>query len=126
MSGERKAAERALRELLRQHDPAAGAPAPRPERVAAMRRAIAAESSGRGARDLSWLAASLAVLALGLALAPLWWERTAPTATGRELAAAAEPVAVATQPGREIQYTTERGTLVVWILNPNFNLPEGN
>jgi len=116
-------ADRRLRDLLRGHDPADRFPPPPAERVAAMRRRILAETATADRRrDPWWLVAALAVLALALALGPLWWSRAIPAATESDRFEAA-PATHEIRATREIQYVTQRGTLVVWILDPKFNLP---
>ncbi len=104
-----------LRVLLRAGDPAAGDELDPQRRVAMKARILAAHRSDR--RDSRWLlsaAAAAALLALALGLA---WQRPA-TLPAPAAPATAMLAASPAGGGRQIQFTTENGTLVVWVLQP--------
>lgn len=105
-----------LTTALRAADPAAGDPGLGPRERAQMRQRILA--AGREARRLpaGWLlpaaaAMTLLALALGLALRQ-------PAAPERPLLIAGPGSALGDGAGRQVQFTTENGTLVVWVLQP--------
>lgn len=102
-----------LRALLRAGDPASGDPGlDRGEQAAIRARLLAAERDRRP-RPASWLlpaAAAAALFALTLGLA---WRSAPPADTSPR-----RPVASPAAAERQIQFTTDRGTLVVWVLQP--------
>ena len=113
--------ENRLNTLLRAGDPAAGDPGMDARERALMRQRILA--AGREARQLpaSWLlpaAAAMALLALALGLAlrrpP---EPTRPLLASGQATGPRTAVAGAAA-GQPVQFTTENGTLVVWVLQP--------
>lgn len=118
-----------LTEILRDGDPAAGGPPLATEEREAMRRRIvdralrrertpaADRGSARARLRLAAVAASLVVL-LALTLT-LGLPRRTPPPAPPETAAAAQTQERAP---REIQFTTEAGTLIVWVLNPEPDL----
>ncbi len=110
----------ALSRLLRAGDPAAGAPALDPMERKAMRRRLLDAHRRRRERPESWLvpvltAAGLLALALGLA-----WRAPEPAPlTTAELRAVPSVTAGETSGGaHQVQFTTDNGTLVVWVLMP--------
>ena len=102
------------RELLRAGDPAAGDPGLDRGEQAAMRARLVVGARRR--RPPAWLvpataAAALFALTLGLA----WRSAPAPEVIAQRPAAPPAPGE------RQIQFTTDRGTLVVWVLEPRSN-----
>ena len=106
-----------LSRLLRAGDPAAGDPGLDPRQRASMRqRILAAGREGRRSAT-GWLlpaatAMALLALALGLALRQPKAPIPAPLAEARQTTLTT-PVT-----GQQIQFTTDGGTLVVWVLQP--------
>ena len=123
-----------LTELLRQGDPLGEDSGLSPEQKVQMRREVLSqvpETSSRRWFQLS-PAPSVAML-LAIALAVAWWPSSSPET--RPLPPSNGEVTVTqtppdTVPGiqesgnalenRKIQFETPGGTLVVWVLNPNF------
>lgn len=106
----------ALTARLRAGDPAGGDPGLGPVERAAMRRRLLDASRVGRRRASGWLlpaavAMALLALALGLALRQ-------PRGPDPRVAAGAEPPPAATSAGRQVQFTTDNGTLVVWVLQP--------
>lgn len=109
----------ALDRLLRAGDPAAGAPGlDAVERSAMRRRILAARREPRPRPDGWWVPATtvVALLALALGLALLRPADPPPRTAG--LSPAASPAVGAAGGGQQVQFTTENGTLVVWVLTP--------
>ena len=114
-------ADDALSRLLRAGDPAAGEPSPSRTERSALRRWVLAAGRERRRRPNGWLVpatAALALLALALGLA--WRGTPGPALETAELPAARATTAAATpaDAGQQVQFTTENGTLVVWVLMP--------
>ena len=106
----------ALTALLQAGDPAAGDPGLGSRERALMRQRILAAGSARRRRVAGWLvpaAAALALLALALGLAHLQ-----PRAPLPPPGVGATQTASAAGAGRQLQFTTDNGTLVVWVLQP--------
>ncbi|MFQ5348841.1 MAG: hypothetical protein ACE5EG_00195 [Thermoanaerobaculia bacterium] len=106
-----------LTRLLRAADPAAGDPGLDPQERALMRQRLLEEASPGNRREASWLlpaATALALLALALGLALRQPQAPLPE-TVVELPRAAHATSSA---GRQIQFTTDNGTLVIWVLQP--------
>lgn len=128
---ERPETEARLAENLRAGDPAKDEPPlTAAERTAMRRRIVAQAGSGRKPRWMGWsgllgshtaLAAALVVLAGWMLLPGLrpWSTSSAPT-TAAPTTAPVHPAEPAERTPREIRFTTEAGTLVVWVLNPDF------
>lgn len=119
--------EEQLRQLLLESDPARNRELP-PDRAAAMRRKATAAVRSRRPRA-QWLPALAALAAmLVFIVSVLFVTRPGsfpepPVAT--QTAATDTEVVTADDEGtsvRQIQYTTEGGTRVVWTLNPDFEL----
>lgn len=111
-----KRTDDALTTLLRAGDPAAGDPGLDRAERALMRQRILAEGRERRRRPNAWLlpaAAAMALLALSLGLALLQPRTPLPGPAG-----AGRPPAAAASSSQQIQFTTDNGTLVVWVLQP--------
>lgn len=105
-----------LTRRLRAGDPAAGEPGlSGPDRVRMRQRMLSEARSGR--RASGWLVpavAALVILALGLGLA-----LRRPPAPGPGTLQHGAHAARADDPsGHQVQFTTDQGTLVVWLLRP--------
>ena len=120
-----------LKKLLLRGDPAAGQDLDA-ESTTYMRRAILQElqptSRYSRAGALLWSAASAAVILVALFL---WQDRSVQPPGDDTVPQAAATAALnhqtldraqAEQPAREIHFVTERGTRVVWTLDPKFDL----
>ena len=107
----------ALARLLREGDPAPRTPGLEAAESSAMRRRVLAAHRERRARPNGWLVpatAAMALLALALGLALRQPKATSPAADlGRP-----RPTMSGGATGQQIQFTTEGGTLVVWVLQP--------
>ncbi len=107
----------ALTTLLRAGDPAAADPGLSPAERAAIRRQVLAAGSERRGTAGAWLlpaATAMALLALALSLA-----LRQPRAPIPAMVAETPRTALATaSTGQQIQFTTDNGTLVVWVLQP--------
>ena len=117
-----------LKTILREHDPAAGKSLTAQE-VSAMRRRVLAGVPDRPRRGV--LRPALAfVVVVGIAIAALIMNRpktpepdtaaVTQTVEGSGESTPVEPVAPTHV--RQIQYTTEGGTRVIWTLDPDFEL----
>ena len=106
-----------LRAWLRAGDPAGDDPGLNPEQATRIRqRAVAATSESQIGRPLLPLAALAAAAALAwLLLLP--HESIPPNPPGTM-----SPQASDTSERRQIQFTTARGTRIVWTLDPDFEL----
>ena len=121
----------ALTRLLRAGDPATGDPGLNPTERALMRQEILAASSKGPRRAVGWLlpaatAMALLALALGLALrrppAPLPHAAGEPPQLAHASTSTSTPnptsTSTSTSNGQQIQFTTDSGILVVWVLQP--------
>jgi len=129
-----RSAEDQLTNLLREGDPLVDDPGLSPGQRVAMRRTTLARVPERP--NLFWpqLSPALSVAALlALALGAAWWPsathesqpiplpRGETTLTLDTPSARTEPLGVGNAlETRKIQFETPGGTLVVWVLNPNF------
>ena len=113
----RNALDEDLSAWLRAGDPVRGDPGLDPELATRIRqRAVAATSDSRSGTALLPLAAFAAAAALaGLLLLP--HEAVAPGSSGPTSTQASD-----TSERRQIQFTTARGTRIVWTLDPDFDL----
>lgn len=106
-----------LTNRLRSGDPSAADPGLSPVEQAAMRQRVLAAGRERRRRPDGWLlpaATAVALLALALGLA---WNRPQ-AADPTRVAELPRPILAAGGAGQQIQFTTENGTLVVWVLQP--------
>ena len=113
-----KSPDNQLTRLLRQADPLADDPGLSPVQLAEMRHTILARVP-EGARS-RWprLSPALSVAALlALALGAAWWPSATDEARPMPLP---QGEATLTLESRKIQFETTGGTLIVWVLNPNF------
>ena len=109
----------ALTTLLRAADPAAGDPGLDARERALMRQRVLAAGRQRSRRTAGWLApaaTAMALLALALGLALNQPRAPLPEATAGSPATSL----AADSSGQQIQFTTDNGTLVVWVLQPRF------
>ena len=114
-----------LRALLRRGDPAGDGDLPSGEEIAEMRRTVLDAIPRR--RRIRWfpLAAATAAMALVVVL-------ISPARPGRQSADTSLPTAVTEDLGsgpqtssdrrRQIQFATENGTRIIWVLDPDLNL----
>ena len=110
-----------LGRLLRAGDPAAEEPSPSRIDRFALRRRILAAGRERRQRPNGWLVPATTVVALlALALALAWRETRGPSLANSERPAVRATAATAMQAdaGQQVQFTTQNGTLVVWVLMP--------
>ena len=114
-----------LTALLRAADPAAGDPGLDPRERALVRQRLLDTGHERRRHTAGWLlpaATAMALLALGLGLglnqprAPLPGTTTERPAA--PLTTAAVNAVAGAAAGQQIQFTTDNGTLVVWVLQP--------
>jgi hypothetical protein len=120
-----------LGDLLRHADPARIVPTPRPEELAAARRAVlaAAASPSRSRRHLSFAVASLAAILLAAGAA--WWGSLGGPSAGVPPAPDARTL-LASRPGtadgviraQQIQFVTPGGIRVLWTLTEHTLLDE--
>ena len=109
-----------LTNRLRSGDPSAADPGLSPAECASMRARMLAAGRERGRRPNGWLvpaATAVALLALALGLALRRPQPVAPTQMAK-LPRAMLAADTAGSAGHQIQFTTESGILVVWVLQP--------
>jgi hypothetical protein len=123
-----------LSSLLHRADPLADDPGLSPTEVAEMRRLVLARVPEKTPRFWRQLSPAVSVAALlALALGAAWWPSTtddsaAVPASRGEATLSLDTPSVRTETleagnaleNRKIQFETPGGTLVVWVLNPNF------
>ncbi len=123
-----------LSRLLRENDPLALDPELTPAERIAIRRTVMAEVPSQTAGRWHILSPAFSVTALlAIALTVAWWPRdfeesTRQPAMGTDSAkTVSSPASGTTRSGagnslenRTIRFETPGGTLVVWVLNPNF------
>jgi hypothetical protein len=103
--------------LLRAGDPAAGDPGLSPAERAVMRQRVLAAGRDRHHLVGGWLLPAATVVALlALALGLAW--RQPQTAIPGPATDSPPPVLASRSSGQQIQFTTDSGTLVVWVLQP--------
>jgi hypothetical protein len=111
----------ALTRLLRAGDPAAGDPGLDSSERALMRQRILATGREGGRRSTGWLlpaATAMALMALALGLALRQSRTSSPDPFARPARAALAATSIDGSSGRQIQFTTDNGILVVWVLQP--------
>jgi hypothetical protein len=115
---DRKTPEK-LGNWLRQGDPAASGPGLSPDDAQRMRRNILAAEPEPRRMPLLPLAALTTAVALSLVM---FWPREATPPADR--LTYARPAATDAEPAsrRQIQFTTDGGTRIVWTLDPGFKL----
>lgn len=115
-----------LRRLLQSGDPAGDDTTPTADELAAMRREILrAEAGGHGAPWLPVAIAATLIIVLGLLLLPVALEQgsgTSPDGGAGPGSETALPAAEATGNAHQIQFATENGTQVIWVVNPDLEL----
>ena len=113
-----KQVDDALGRVLRAGDPGARTSGLEPAEGSAMRRRVLAAHRQRRERPNGWLVPATTVVALlALALGLAWRARESPLLTTAQLSQA--PIATPSDSeGQQVQFTTENGTLVVWVLLP--------
>ena len=123
-----------LSRLLRQTDPLIDDPGLAPSEAAEMRRTILTRSPRKAPRLWPQLTPALSVAALlALALGAAWWPMASHAPQPIPVPARETPLTLPTPTAgtevsgggnalenRRIQFETPGGTLVVWVLNPNF------
>lgn len=114
--------------LLKQGDPASDETAPSSEDIAQMRRTVLNALPERR-RRIRWfpIAAATAALALAVVLiTPARLDRQAadnPTPTaGSETVDSGTATADAGSRRQQVQFATESGTRIIWVLDPDLNL----
>jgi hypothetical protein len=123
-----------LTELLRQGDPLGKDSGLSPEQKVQMRREALSQVPETSSRRWFQLSPALSVaMLLAIALAVAWWPSSSPET--RPLSLPTGEATVTQNPpdagpgiqksgnaleNRKIQFETPGGTLVVWVLNPNF------
>ena len=108
-----------LSRLLRAGDPAAEDPGPSHAERLALRRRVLAAGRERRERPNGWLVPATTVVALlALALGLAWRGPRDLPPEAAELPAPARSATAFHDTGQQVQFTTENGTLVVWVLMP--------
>ena len=107
-----------LRAWLRRGDPASGDTEMTPEETQLMRQRILATTQET---RRPWFV-PLAALAGAAALAAVFLLRPAPVTMEFPTSVRPSVAETAERPARQVQFTTDSGTRIVWILDPEFEL----
>ena len=116
-----------IKDWLRSADPLDGEPPPSADEVRLMRQMVTAAARDAGParrwRSSVWIAAT-AVAVLVCVVSVEQWRRTGAAAAS---SMQEPPPAAAGTPTerRQLQFATPGGTRLIWVFNPEFDVPEG-
>lgn len=122
----KEASSNRLRRLLQSSDPAGDGTTPTADELAAVRRAILRTEPRN--HEAPWIPVAIAatlVVALGILLLAVGVEKDPERALDGGVTPAREavlPAAETTGDAHQIQFATENGTQVIWVVNPDLEL----